>query len=209
MNYSKIYDSLVRKKYADSEYMESHHILPKCMGGKNFKENMIKVPYRVHFLCHWLLCKMHPDNFKLKAAFTQMLRSTKNHQRIVSSKQFDIVKRTIKNTHFPWLIEANKNGPWNKGKTGVQVPWNKGKNTGPHSEESNAKRSEKLKERFSKTAHHLKSQSPWNKGKTGVQVPWNRGKISQKFECVNCKKMFDAMNLKKWHGDNCKHVTAT
>lgn len=35
--------------------------------------------------------------------------------------------------------------PWNKGKKGVQVPWNKGKKTGPLSEETKKKLSDKTK----------------------------------------------------------------
>lgn len=47
----------------------------------------------------------------------------------------------------------------NKGKE----PWNKGKKTGPHSEESNKKRSEALK--GGNSTSWKKGHTPWNKGK--------------------------------------------
>ena len=51
-----------------------------------------------------------------------------------------------------------------------RIPWNKGLHTGPHSNESNKKRSEALK-----------GKPTWNKGKTyhkknNNQIPWNKGK---------------------------------
>lgn len=39
-------------------YTESHHIVPKCMGGRDTKDNRIDLTAREHALCHWLLTKM-------------------------------------------------------------------------------------------------------------------------------------------------------
>ena len=38
-------------------YCERHHILPRCMGGDNRKENLIYLPWMVHCLAHYLLAK--------------------------------------------------------------------------------------------------------------------------------------------------------
>ena len=47
MNYQKIYENLIskaksenRKKYK-GVYYESHHIIPRCLGGNNDKENKV------------------------------------------------------------------------------------------------------------------------------------------------------------------------
>lgn len=100
MDYKKIYDSIVSSKIEFDGYTENHHIIPKCLGGGNDKNNIVKISYRKHFLCHWLLCKNYPDNFKLKAAFCKMLECGKNKKRIVSSREFDIVKRVVKDLHY-------------------------------------------------------------------------------------------------------------
>ena len=55
----------LRKKLKEQlNYVESHHILPKCMCTttfqKNDKLNLVFLTAREHFICHWLLIKMTP-----------------------------------------------------------------------------------------------------------------------------------------------------
>lgn len=38
-------------------YIEKHHILPKCMGGENTKNNLIYLPWMIHIFAHFLLAK--------------------------------------------------------------------------------------------------------------------------------------------------------
>ena len=202
MNYLNVYNSIIEKsKYRiHDQYTEKHHIIPRCLGG-NDKDNIAILTYREHFICHWLLCKIYSDNFKLKAAFAKMLEANKNNKRIVSSYMFEAVKRNLKDMQYPWL--KNKE-PWNKGKKGVQVAWNKGLKTGPATEERKNKSSQTLKKRYEIIEHHNKGVDPWNKGKKGVQVAWNKGKETNKETCPHCNKLVDRLNMKKWHGDKCK-----
>lgn len=76
MDYQKIYNQIIKRgKFRISEervYYEIHHILPKCMGGGEEKENKVKLEAREHFLCHWLLCRIYPENYKLIQAFWLM-----------------------------------------------------------------------------------------------------------------------------------------
>lgn len=84
-------------------YFESHHIIPKCMGGTYGKENLVLLTGREHFICHLLLCKMveykSQEYFKLVNAILyfkgQNIKCNKNryissylyeHYRIMSSK---------------------------------------------------------------------------------------------------------------------------
>lgn len=39
-------------------YTEKHHIIPRCIGGDNSNENLVKLSARQHFVCHLLLTKM-------------------------------------------------------------------------------------------------------------------------------------------------------
>ncbi len=39
-------------------YKESHHVIPKCMGGTDTLDNRVDLTAREHALCHWLLTKM-------------------------------------------------------------------------------------------------------------------------------------------------------
>jgi len=56
MNYQKIYDQIIeRAKNRKLEgYKEKHHIIPKCLGGPDNKENLVELTAREHFLCHLL-----------------------------------------------------------------------------------------------------------------------------------------------------------
>ena len=74
MDYSKIYSKIVNraKNRKLTCYTEKHHILPKCMGGSDETENIAVLTAKEHFLCHMLLCEIHPKEYKLKHALFLM-----------------------------------------------------------------------------------------------------------------------------------------
>lgn len=82
MNYQKIYDQIIdRAKERKLEgYKEKHHIIPKCMGGGNERENLVELTAREHFICHWLLHRIYPDVSALSFAFKMMATVTTPHQ---------------------------------------------------------------------------------------------------------------------------------
>ena len=53
-------------------YTETHHIVPRCMGGSDDTDNLVNLTYREHFIAHWLLYRIHPTNRKIAFAFTAM-----------------------------------------------------------------------------------------------------------------------------------------
>lgn len=75
MNYRKIYDSLIeRGKNRKLEgYKESHHIIPKCLGGKDTKDNLVELTPEEHYLAHQLLVKIYPNEPKLIYAAQMMI----------------------------------------------------------------------------------------------------------------------------------------
>jgi len=93
MNYQKIYNQIVERAKSENRiksnnvYYEAHHIIPKCLGGtgsvKNWKSdnNIVLLTAREHFLCHWLLLEMYPDNKKLAKAFFLMCNIENNNQK--------------------------------------------------------------------------------------------------------------------------------
>ena len=59
----------------DKEHLkisELHHILPKCLGGKDNSENLVYLPIRYHIVCHILLHKIYPDSVGLTFAVNAM-----------------------------------------------------------------------------------------------------------------------------------------
>lgn len=85
MNYNKHYDALVQKcrnrVLAESEYTETHHIIPRCLGGKDEPDNLVKMKPEEHFVAHQLLCKIYPDSHGLAKALSAMCRSSSKNPR--------------------------------------------------------------------------------------------------------------------------------
>lgn len=67
MNYVRIYNSLIdRARYRIIlGYKERHHVIPKCMGGSNDKENIVLLTPEEHYVAHQLLVKINPGNIDL------------------------------------------------------------------------------------------------------------------------------------------------
>jgi len=61
-------------------FYEKHHIIPKCLGGRNDENNLVLLPTRVHFIAHALLHKSYPKEPKLAQAFGMMVASNKYHK---------------------------------------------------------------------------------------------------------------------------------
>lgn len=76
MNYIKIYNKLISGKAARRKgkdvYYESHHIMPKSLGGGNEKSNLVLLTSREHFVAHRLLTKIYPTSWEMKFALFMM-----------------------------------------------------------------------------------------------------------------------------------------
>jgi hypothetical protein len=75
VNYQKHYDSLIeraRLRKFDAK-TESHHIIPRCMGGSNAKSNRVDLTPEEHFVAHQLLVKLYPHIKGLVKAAAMMV----------------------------------------------------------------------------------------------------------------------------------------
>lgn len=83
MNYAKIYQTLINKaKQRTIEgYSESHHVVPRCMGGSDSPNNLVRLTPEEHFVAHLLLVKMYPSEPKLVYAANMMTVSSSNVKR--------------------------------------------------------------------------------------------------------------------------------
>lgn len=114
MNYQKIHDSIIhraRNRELSKPY-ERHHVVPKCFGGSNHKDNIVHLTFREHFLVHWLLTKITTgkDKAKMKTALHCLTnKMSVNAKRIISSWQYDLAKKD-----FSKNIKGENNGMWGK-----------------------------------------------------------------------------------------------
>jgi hypothetical protein len=82
MNYQKIYDDLIqsaRERCVDG-YYESHHIIPRCMGGNDDRSNLVNLTPEEHYVAHQLLVKIYPKNPRLLRAAIMMNAGRKSNK---------------------------------------------------------------------------------------------------------------------------------
>ena len=77
MNYELHYSKLIEKarKRNIGGYLEKHHVIPRCMGGNDEKENLVSLTPEEHYVAHQLLIKIYPTNYKLVNAAVMMTPS--------------------------------------------------------------------------------------------------------------------------------------
>ena len=105
--YSKVYFNIVekRKHFSYCGYTESHHIVPKSIGGSDDACNIVHLSAREHFICHLLLAKMTEGKNKyfMIHAINMMRGNRQNVYVSKNSKIYDMIKRL--------LSESRKNKP--------------------------------------------------------------------------------------------------
>lgn len=77
------------------EYHERHHIVPKCIGGTNNKDNLIDLFAREHFIAHELLAKENPNNASLVYGWTCMAFIKNDHQERyeITAEEYETLKK--------------------------------------------------------------------------------------------------------------------
>lgn len=125
-----------------------------------------------------------------------------------SEEQRKKISETLK-SRYKTIVHHQKNKiGWNRGIKRTEPVWNKGLKMPPKSDEIKQRLSEHFKAKWQKQIHPRKGKDPWNKGKKGLQVAWNKGIEKPRYECEYCHKTIDPLNMKRWHGDNCKQKPA-
>lgn len=226
MNYQKIYNQIIERAKNEKRikyfgiYYESHHIIPKCLGGEgNAKQwrthpNIVLLTAREHFICHWLLHNMYPNVNELKMSFWVMcnLKNSKQQRYIPSSRIIEYSKikmcETKKGRVGYWKgkklndetkekISKSKKGvkihsEENKRKVGERSRGNTDRLGKKHTDETKNKMSESNKKRYL-----------LNPGIKNIMRNKMKDRPQKKIKCPYCNKEGgNAMN--RWHFDNCK-----
>lgn len=110
MNYFRVYKQIVKRARRSDRsratgYFEMHHVKPRCMGGK------ITVPLtgREHFVCHLLLTKMFPKDYRIASAFNKMFVTSGNQERYLpSSRWYEYRRKEFSRNHPLKDLEIKK-----------------------------------------------------------------------------------------------------
>lgn len=109
MNYQRIYNQIIERAQTRQleGYKETHHIMPKCIGGLDVEENLVELTAREHFLCHRLLIEIYPEEEKLK--YSLWLMAT-GKRRWKTSDPYNISSRTYEyiKLEFSKLMKTKK-----------------------------------------------------------------------------------------------------
>lgn len=95
MDYQKIYNNLIDRARIriSNGYVEKHHILPRCLGGTEAKENIVSLYPEEHYLAHLLLCKIYVGNQKLLYAAMNMTTGAMSNNGKRNNKAYGWLRR--------------------------------------------------------------------------------------------------------------------
>ncbi len=181
MDWSRHYDALMERARGRDlvGYSERHHVLPRCMGGTNAKENLVRLTAKEHFIAHKLLVRMKPEVRGLWLALVAMGRIPEFKARIFASEReaAAVSRRGFMHTdasrakmsasakargrNSPSTEFKNDQKVWNSGLSG----WRKGYS---HSEETRAKMTET--QRANREAHSATMKQWWAGRKAALQL---------------------------------------
>lgn len=147
MNYEKIYSKLVNqaknqnREKNQKNYYERHHIIPKCFGGRNTKDNLVLLTAKEHYIAHRLLVEVQVPGtkkyYQMLNAFSFFAAKSKKHKRVkISSRYYQNVKH---------LLADKKRGVPRSEKTKSKIRETKKKNPRVFSEEDKLAASERMK----------------------------------------------------------------
>lgn len=203
MNYEKIYENLInsrknlnRKRFKRSNssfvYYENHHIVPKCFGGTNEKENLVLLTAREHFVAHLLLvyCNKGDKKRKMSYALWRLCGCNDRSKRKYNSHQYDLAKKI--------MIEANIGKKMSEYTKAKLKEGNKNKII---TEELKKRMSESAKQSFK--SGNRKSPPPHNDiTKEKISIA-HKGKIHSE---ETCKKMSEQRKGKKKSEQGRKNI---
>ena len=102
MDYKQIHDAIIERaktefrKKSKHTYYEQHHIIPRCIGGTNDKDNLVLLTAREHFIVHKLLCEIYPNDDKIFFGYRMMafMKCSNDNDRsyYVSSREFERIR---------------------------------------------------------------------------------------------------------------------
>lgn len=137
--YSRCYYSIINraKSRVLEGYVETHHIIPRSLGGTDELTNLIRLTAREHYICHLLLPKMTTGTSYQKMMYTYIIMSGR---KLYNSKKYNFYKTEYSKINSE-LRSGEGNGMFGANRKGEKNTFFGKK----HSEETKRKISEKKK----------------------------------------------------------------
>jgi 5-methylcytosine-specific restriction endonuclease McrA len=221
--YYNIISNAKSRTLPNDVYTETHHIIPRSLGGDNSIDNLVKLTAREHFICHRLLPKMTEGRSRRKMIFAQnmMLVKTKDQQR------YQVTSRVYKKIKEEWnAINPFKDPEWQKenGKktkgqkrsaqaiANIKATWTEERRK-RHSEIGKGRPNPKSK----KALENARAAGLLRRGKkskprsedyklhqSNIRKGIKPSFVGKKIKCIYCLDEFDPGNHGQHHGEKCK-----
>ena len=195
MNWQKIYTNIIdRAKIREEQpYTEKHHIIPKCLGGSNKQDNLVRLTGREHFIVHKILVLLYPNNNSLKFALWAMCNQKGKYRKYnVTSRDYEQAKKECVPLWKKPKTEKHKEN-LSKAKLGKKVNRNqKGENNHNHNKIwiTNL---ETQKSKMVPSTHSI--EHPWVKGRAKIGAlgkPQTKGRTWYSDSINNLEKLYES-----------------
>lgn len=219
--YTRWYNQITdRARFRITEdYTETHHIQPRSLGGTDDIDNLVELTAREHFICHWLLTKMHTGEDRAKMINALYIMQGKNrYQERYLTKITSRVYESLRQDYARYISERNTGRVQPVEEKIKQVAAQTGRKRAPFTEEwianmSKSKTGEKnnrwgvevLESTRQKIGDRIRGrkQTPEEKAR---RAEANRGKTKPKILCPHCQQMIAVNTYPRWHGPNCSQA---
>jgi hypothetical protein len=217
--YEKWYAAIIenaKHRVLDS-YKESHHIIPRSLGGNNDITNLVDLTAREHFICHWLLTKIYTGSARGKMINAMyIMRAESSHQKRYDTKITARIYENLREEYAEYISKLNKGR--------IQSPEEKAKQILAQTGRTRETFSDKWKENLSKnhksknpnynTAHSEETKKKMSEKAKGRKYSAEtiekraakiRGSKREKLLCPHCNEDVAVNGYARWHGANCRH----
>lgn len=116
--YSRWYYSIINRAQARAKigYTETHHIIPRCMGGTDAVTNLADLTAREHIICHMLLIKMTTNEHRAKLLYAYIIMSGR---RIYNNRKYAYFREEYAKINSQ-LRSGCGNGMWGVDRKGAK-----------------------------------------------------------------------------------------
>jgi hypothetical protein len=198
-------------------YKERHHVIPHSLGGSDDSNNLVDLTAREHFICHWLLTKMHTGEARGKMINAlYMMRGQSTHQKRYESKITGRIYENLREEYSQYISKMNKGRIQPPEEKARQQAAQIGRKRDPFSEEwkenlsknhkskkgYDCKLSEETRKKISEKLKGSKQSEEAKLRRKGTNLGSKRARLT----CPHCSKNASVNTYPRWHGDNCKSI---
>lgn len=226
MNYLKVYNQLIQKRIliplikTQLGGVEIHHIIPKSMGGGNYKSNLIHLTTREHFIAHRLLAKIYPNSGMVHAIFKMACILRADDTICISSRTYEVLRinhaiRISGNEETHRRMSESKLGVKQTEEHAKSRALSRKSNGKPwHSEDTSKKISEANRGKVSPFKGVPSDKEVHARGvakrRSEGSYKWSESQREKMMganpvTCPYCNKTGVPRVMNRWHFNNCKH----